>query len=739
MKKGILRGIFSILISFCICIAMTGCDWPWSKTDEPPIEPSVWTIQYTDDEGTHQLKVEEGMPFSIENIPAREGYDFLGLFDAEVGGTQYVSAKGASLSIYTDKRNLVLFPQWQAKKYTLQLNYGNAPDAGIDRVEVSYDGEIQGLPEDFYIEGSEFIGWYNTQDASGTKFANGTVMNKSLAALADENNYIALYAVLDTAQYTVRFYSYDGNSLIEEKRVAHGSDITEVAPQTLSDGSEITSWSTSKNGYGNEYRGEITTDMDFYVRDFRYVLTLDYGYGNQKDVIRVNRGGSCTLPDISRERYIFDGWYENGTRVNKQYTPERSATLTARWTANFYTVSFNTNGGSSISAREVERGETIDLPSASREGYIFNYWKTSSGTRVSSPYKPTGDITLYADWTADGDVENFMGGNGTAEKPYRIKTTQHFANIKLHPDAYFVLTANIDLSEIAYTPLATFSGNLNGGGHSISNVKVRVEAADSSVSAGLFGTNKGTIKNLTIRNSQFVASPSFKNTNINVYCGSIAGINQGTIESCYVYDTTVIANSSDLADKFKNKYSEDPRDIVLGSKNWKAWISQSFDVGTSKWTRNLLMCVYSGGIAGSNSGRISSCSFSGNVEANLYNMQVDAQDKVQTCLAGGIAGYNSSAVEQATVNADVRAWIELDDDAGGMGWVGDTYPKALCYACGLVGKNASGTVNGQANGTQKANYRIYAPQYAFLQGASYTSSTKGHNNNLTIGTSSTYR
>ena len=401
MKKGILRGIFSILISFCLCIAMTGCDWPWSKTDEPPIEPSVWTIQYTDDEGTHQLKVEEGMPFSIENIPAREGYDFLGLFDAEVGGTQYVSAKGASLSIYTDKRNLVLFPQWQAKKYTLQLNYGNAPDAGIDRVEVSYDGEIQGLPEDFYIEGSEFIGWYNTQDASGTKFANGTVMNKSLAALADENNYIALYAVLDTAQYTVRFYSYDGNSLIEEKRVAHGSDITEVAPQTLSDGSEITSWSTSKNGYGNEYRGEITTDMDFYMRDFRYVLTLDYGYGNQKDVIRVNRGGSCTLPDISRERYIFDGWYESGTRVNKQYTPERSATLTARWTANFYTVSFNTNGGSSISAREVERGETTDLPSASREGYIFNYWKTSSGTRVSSPYKPTGNITLYADWTAE--------------------------------------------------------------------------------------------------------------------------------------------------------------------------------------------------------------------------------------------------------------------------------------------------------------------------------------------------
>lgn len=209
MRRKVIKQISLLLaLVFVFLFTLTGCDMPWDK-DDIPAEPTIWTIQYTDDEGTHQLKVEDGMPFSIESIPEREGYDFLGLFDAEVGGTQYVSASGASLSTYTDKRNMVLFPQFRAKKYTLQLNYGKAPDAGIDRVEVSYDGEIQGLPEDFYVDGSEFLGWYNTQDASGTKFTNGAVMNKTLAALADENDRIALHAIFNMAKYTVRFYSYD--------------------------------------------------------------------------------------------------------------------------------------------------------------------------------------------------------------------------------------------------------------------------------------------------------------------------------------------------------------------------------------------------------------------------------------------------------------------------------------------------------------------------------------------------
>ena len=45
-----------------------------------------YVIQYTDDTGTYSIDVKQGEPYSMSAIPTREGYDFIGLFDAEVVG-----------------------------------------------------------------------------------------------------------------------------------------------------------------------------------------------------------------------------------------------------------------------------------------------------------------------------------------------------------------------------------------------------------------------------------------------------------------------------------------------------------------------------------------------------------------------------------------------------------------------------------------------------------------------------
>ena len=78
--------------------------------------PAEYTIQYTDDAGSHTLTVTDGAAYSLEAVPERLGYDFIGLFDAKVGGTQYVDETGQSLAPFTDKKNMVLFPQFAAKK-----------------------------------------------------------------------------------------------------------------------------------------------------------------------------------------------------------------------------------------------------------------------------------------------------------------------------------------------------------------------------------------------------------------------------------------------------------------------------------------------------------------------------------------------------------------------------------------------------------------------------------------------
>jgi uncharacterized repeat protein (TIGR02543 family) len=71
-----------------------------------------------------------------------------------------------------------------------------------------------------------------------------------------------------------------------------------------------------------------------------------------------------------------------------------------------YTVTFNSNGGSSVSNGSFPDGGTVSQPTApTKAGYSFAGWSTvlnDSNTMVSFPYSPgvSSNITLYALWTA---------------------------------------------------------------------------------------------------------------------------------------------------------------------------------------------------------------------------------------------------------------------------------------------------------------------------------------------------
>lgn len=80
-----------------------------------------------------------------------------------------------------------------------------------------------------------------------------------------------------------------------------------------------------------------------------------------------------------------------------------------------YTITFVTDG-TSCEAKSVTAGQRIGtLPTTTKDGYTFNGWFTSAsgGTKVTSTYEPTGDTTLYAQWTADtGSKTKGLDTNG---------------------------------------------------------------------------------------------------------------------------------------------------------------------------------------------------------------------------------------------------------------------------------------------------------------------------------------
>jgi len=83
--------------------------------------------------------------------------------------------------------------------------------------------------------------------------------------------------------------------------------------------------------------------------------------------------------------------------------PAESFTLYAKWTLDAYTITFETNGGSSVDSITEDFGESISAPTApSRTGYTFDDWYEDE--TLTTPYAfdtmPDENLTLYAGWDA---------------------------------------------------------------------------------------------------------------------------------------------------------------------------------------------------------------------------------------------------------------------------------------------------------------------------------------------------
>ena len=111
--------------------------------------------------------------------------------------------------------------------------------------------------------------------------------------------------------------------------------------------------------------------------------------------------------DPTRNGYTFDGWYCESTFDNPvDWTAgiTRSMTLYAKWTSVetpvvTHTVTFDSNGGSSVPAQTVQDGQRATAPANPvREGYTFSVWFLgSSAFSFDTPIN--GDITLTAIWS----------------------------------------------------------------------------------------------------------------------------------------------------------------------------------------------------------------------------------------------------------------------------------------------------------------------------------------------------
>ena len=121
-----------------------------------------------------------------------------------------------------------------------------------------------------------------------------------------------------------------------------------------------------------------------------------------------------SLPDASRSKHSFNGWYtekSGGTKITTDTVFFANTTVYAHWThtgdnnppVNYYTLRFETGGGSAIPGVRETYNTYMDLTKyvPTRHGYIFVGWYSEQSlvNKVSDIYL-TGDRTVYAGWRA---------------------------------------------------------------------------------------------------------------------------------------------------------------------------------------------------------------------------------------------------------------------------------------------------------------------------------------------------
>ena len=78
--------------------------------------------------------------------------------------------------------------------------------------------------------------------------------------------------------------------------------------------------------------------------------------------------------------------------------------------ATYYTVKFDSTGGSAIESVEVISGGTLKAPEDPvRDGYIFDGWVDNTGDSWSfGVHNVKGDMTLFAKWIEASSVYEYL-------------------------------------------------------------------------------------------------------------------------------------------------------------------------------------------------------------------------------------------------------------------------------------------------------------------------------------------
>ena len=376
----------------------------------------------------------------------KEGYTFTGWNDAD--------GNAAVLPGTMPANDITVYGTWTINKYTVTFNAGEGAFAD-GSTEKTFEVDYNTVPEceEPVKAGYTFTGWtpavapvgVNGATYTATYGADVVDYKVEIYTMDTEGNYgapevkpykAATDAAVSYEPTAIKGFTVDAaESVLEGVVAADGSttlkvyyirdqyDFTVVtdegvettttyyyeeavtAPETpVKEGYSFVNWDAEAPA--TMPANDVTITAIWKIN--KYTITFVTDGGNAIAPITQDYGTAVKAPaDPTKVGYTFNGW----DVAVPTTMPAENLTLTAQWTINQYTITFNTDGGTEIPEIKQDYNTAVTAPAEpTKEGHTFKGWDRKIPTTM-----PAESLVINAIWEVNTYIATFIVDGKTIE------------------------------------------------------------------------------------------------------------------------------------------------------------------------------------------------------------------------------------------------------------------------------------------------------------------------------------
>ncbi|MBO0413198.1 InlB B-repeat-containing protein, partial [Enterococcus hulanensis] len=361
-----------------------------------------FAVTFETDGGSAVAKqtIEDGSKATKPSNPTKAGYDFTGWYKDK----DCKEAFDFDKEVITEATTI--YAGWKVKeKFAVTFETDGGSAVAKQTVE---DGAKATKPSNPTKAGYDFTGWY--KDA-GCK----EVFDFDKEVITEATTIYAGWKAKAKEKFDVTFET-DGGSSVAKQTIEDGSKAIKPSDPTKA-GYDFTGWykdagCTEAFDFDTEVITEATTIYAGWKAKEKFDVTFETDGGSTIAKQTVEDGSKAIKPsDPTKAGYDFTGWYKDaGCTEAFDFDTEvitEATTIYAGWKAKAkekFEVTFETDGGSSVSKQTVEDGSKAIKPSdPTKSGYDFTGWYKDAGCTEVFDFDTeviTEATTIYAGWKA---------------------------------------------------------------------------------------------------------------------------------------------------------------------------------------------------------------------------------------------------------------------------------------------------------------------------------------------------